>query len=177
MGFLFFLFICAGLFWVFWKWLEQQSYIKRLTAKIILVYITGFVAVVMVLGLIAAIGGVFTSTNEGSLAYRQTEVAKYMEEGDYYYAEMTMRLGDDFEECFDYAWERVAMYREYNQLALFHAAGGNPDLTQEQKELFAMHAEVCAERLHRICEESTIADNEPYREFYLRRLEQMNADE
>ncbi len=28
-----------------------------------------------------------------------------------------------------------------------------------------MNAEVCAERLHCICEESTIADNEPYKKF------------
>ena len=135
MGFLIFLFIVAAGLFTGYQWLKEQSYVKRLTIKIVLVNISLVMAGLGIFLLISCVVGIYTATNENSLAYRQMEVEDYLAEGDYYFADMTLRLADDYEAKFDYAWERVVMYYAYDSYLLYSTASQNRELSEEKLSL------------------------------------------
>lgn len=172
MGVLVFIAIVAALLYQGYQWLKKQSYLKRLTIKIILSNVALVMAGMGVILLVSCVVAVYTATNESSLPYRQMEVEDYLAQGDYYYADMTLRLGDDYEPVFDYAWERVAMYYTYDSYLLFNRALDNEELSPEWSDIFAQRKQEYEVQLRTICEKSQLEENQLYKEFYLRKLEQ-----
>lgn len=144
--------------------IHSMSFMKKLAAKIVLVYVmTGWLALciyMVVFGAIDLYNGQYDYAREERLLQIQQKLGRGNMEG----AMADMYYDKSYEEEFEYAWERCAMYRAYNRYSLFaQASDTNP--------VYAPEAERQRQRLLRICTDSVCPENKPYVELYLRELE------
>lgn len=159
-GLLIFLGIIAG---VCLK-IHSMSFMKKLAAKIVLVYVMlGWLALCVSMVVFS-----MTELYEGQYSYSKEErllqIRQELGRGEIEGALLDMYYDKSYETEFDYAWERCAMYRAYNRYSLFtQASGANPG--------YALEAERYRQQLLQLCADSSCPENQPYVELYLRELE------
>lgn len=158
------LLILWGVFISFCMNLHRMSFMKRLAAKIVMVYVMlAWLALcvwMLVFSEVQLYENKYDYTKEERFLQTQRELGwRNMEE-----VMASMYYDKSYEAEFEYVWERGAMYRAYNRYSLFLQAS-------DTDPVYAPEAERYRQRLLQICADSQFPENELYVEYYLQKLE------
>lgn len=158
------LLILSGFIGIVCVKIHKMSFMKKLAAKILMVYgMLGWVALsfsVLIFSMTELYEGKYGNSREERLLRVEREMGR----GEMENAMQDMDAYKSYEADFEYAWERCAMYRAYNQYSLFAQASlANPK--------YALEAERYRQQLLQICYDSKCPENESYVELYLQELE------
>ena len=154
--------VCIGI--------HRLSFMKKLAAKIVLVYVMlGWLAL-CVWTVIFSASELYQNRYDNMKEQRLYQTQRYLEAGSLEQAMSNMYYEKSYEEEFDYAWERGMMYRVYNRYSLFAQAGA-------VAPIYLREAEKCRQQLLQMCAESTSPENALYVDYYERELKKQWTDE
>ena len=158
------LLILWGVFITLCVKINHMSFMKKLAAKIVLVYVMlGWMVLCVGLTVFSAsqlYENQYGNTKEARLLQAQKEMSR----GSMEYVMSNLYHDKSYEPEFEYIWERGIMYRAYSHYRLFIQAS-------ETKPGYAPEAERYRELLRQICADSIFPENELYAEFYMQELE------
>lgn len=144
--------------------INHMSFMKKLAAKIVLVYVMlGWLALCVALTVFSAVQ-LYEIQYDNTKEERLLQAQKEMAGGNMERVMSNLHYDKSYEAEFEYIWERGAMYRTYSHYKLFSLASGTDPA-------YAPEAERYRERLRQICAGSSFPENALYVEFYLQELE------
>lgn len=143
---------------------HQMSFMKKLVAKIVMVYVMlAWLAIcvwMVVFSELELYERQYDNTKEERIWQLQSRLGRdNMEE-----VMASMYYDRSYEAEFEYAWERGAMYRAYIRYELFSEAA-------ETDSSYESAAESYRQKLEQICADSEFPENELYVEYYRQKLE------
>lgn len=158
------LLILWGVFVSFCMKIHRMSFMKRLAAKIVLVYVMlAWLALcvwMVVFSEAQLYENQYDHTKEERLLQIQSDLGwRNMEQ-----VMVSMYYDKSYEAEFEYVWERGAMYRAYTRYSLFLEAS-------ETDPVYVPEAERYRQQLQQICADSIFPENELYVEYYLQKLQ------
>ena len=145
-------------FHVYRKW----DYKKKFTCKTVLIYLSLMCTVLWASFLITTIADVVESEQDKMLVSRLERAQGSAWRGDYGWLADHMDLDGDYEEEFEYLWERLYMYNASRRYIIFQASS-KAGLGEEYDEYAAMWEE----RLLKVCMQPEYEENIPYGQMFL----------
>lgn len=143
---------------------RHWDYKKKFTFKSVMIYVSLGILVLMVWILIGFVKEAAEEERYNMLESRLDRVRDLEGYADYSRLQDTMILYGDYEPEFEYAWERVEMYANYNQYLIF-ARAAEAGLGEGYETM----AEKYKEALLSLCLEPDYPKNIPYGEDFLKR--------
>lgn len=145
--------IAAFYLLVYRKW----NYSNKFTFKTISVYLLLGVTVIMLWAAVVTVSGVAENEQYKMLERRLTTAEDTARRRDYNWLIDFLRIDKDYEEEFEYLWERVTMYSACNRYLIFEAAD-----RAELGEAYGKKAQEYEELLRKIGENPSYEENVPY---------------
>ena len=142
---------------------RHWKYKDKFTFKTISIYILAAATVLNLWGVIVQVADVADSERMKTLAYRLSRVEEISDRGEYVWLADDLGSDMDYEEEFEYLWERVSMYSACNRYLVFDAAA-KAGLGEEYKQ----RADEYKELLFTIGENPEYSENIPYGKGFLR---------
>lgn len=141
MGFLVFLaLIIAFYFYVARNWKDETKRNVKIAVCVISLLCTVFL--LMICG--EAAKDLYENEKDRALSGRMDVVTYELRRGDYLGAVQSMQVWNDYEDAFEYVWERCEMYMTRNFCALYReAAKNNPAYEKQAAEWEQMLKEIC----------------------------------
>ncbi|MBQ7780842.1 MAG: hypothetical protein IJ405_02295 [Lachnospiraceae bacterium] len=152
--------IAAFYIYIYRHW----DYKKKFNFKSVMIYISLGLLVLMIELVISFVMEAAEEERYNMLESRLDRVQYLEAYADYSQMQDILVLYDDYEPEFEYAWERVEMYANYNQYLIFRNAAEN-GLGEE----YVAMAEKYREALLALCLEPDYPENIPYGEDFLKR--------
>lgn len=150
------------------KW-KKCSFMKKLTVKIIVVYLTAGLVFFMGIYLLYGVTELYDEGKSESLEERLLRAEYYLNDGNYQSLYFHLFYEECYEEEFEYAWERLHMYHLYNRYAIRTDAIKEADDAGREaayiKELESQ-ADTYKEELLVFLEKSTEPKNKLYVDYY-----------
>lgn len=156
--------IVAVLAWLFYKkFYTKWSYYGKFIFKAVLLCLTAVPLMVMLVGAITMIPDVYEGEKDKQVPARLESMEGTMNDGRYYEVADRMELFRNYEEEFDYVWERLQMYACYNHYVMYERA-----LEREpENKAYAEELEQYKTRLYELCRNPEFAENDLYAEHYI----------
>ena len=152
--------IVAFYIFIYMHW----DYKKKFTCKSVMIYISLGILALVIWIVIVCVRDAAEEERYNMLETRLDRIRDLEGYADYSQMQDILVLYDDYEPEFEYAWERVEMYSNYNQYLIFRNAAEN-GLGEE----YVAMAEKYRETLLTLCLEPDYPENIPYGEDFLKR--------
>ena len=130
------------------------------TFKIVICVISLSFTVMLVFLNVASAGDLYENERARSLSGRMDAVLYDLSKNDYKYTIFNLQYDHDYEEEFEYIWERCEMYMARNRYELYRVAAENDTSYQEK-------ADPWREKLYDLCNNPDYSENRQYGSYFL----------
>lgn len=162
---MFFICLLTGIFWFYSRVYVRWEYRKKFTFKLVLFYGQLVIVALNVWALVVQVEGVADDERYRTLAGRLQRAEFQADRGEY--AELSTELSRnmDYEEEFDYLWERTMLYAAGNRYLIYQAA-----VEAGMGEAYVKKAEQYRELLLEKGNKTAYQENEFYGAYFLKKV-------